>query len=94
MSGRVYLVGAGPGDPGLLTVRGQRLLGTADVVVTDHLVPAALLAAVRPGALVVEVGRPHGEGPRLAQHQVEALLVQHARAGRSVVPSGPAMCTR
>lgn len=85
MSGRVYLVGAGPGDPGLLTVRGQRLLAAADVVVTDHLVPPALLASARPGARVIEVGRPHGEGPRLAQHEIEALLIEHARAGRSVV---------
>jgi uroporphyrinogen III methyltransferase/synthase len=85
MTGRVYLVGAGPGDPGLLTVRAQRLLGTAEVVVTDHLVPPALLASVRPDAVVVEVGRPHGEGPRLAQREVEALLVEHARAGRVVV---------
>jgi uroporphyrinogen III methyltransferase/synthase len=85
MSGRVYLVGAGPGDPGLLTVRAQRLLGEADVVVTDHLVPPQLLAAVRPEALVIEVGRPHGEGPRLGQREIEALLVEHARAGRLVV---------
>jgi len=85
MSGRVYLVGAGPGDPGLLTVRAARLLAAADVVVTDHLVPAALLAGVRPDALVIEVGRPHGEGPRLPQRDVESLLIEHARAGRRVV---------
>jgi len=85
MSGRVYLVGAGPGAPGLLTVRGQRLLEAADVVVADHLVPPAILAAARPGALVVEVGRPHGAGPRLAQREIEELLVEHARAGRAVV---------
>jgi uroporphyrinogen III methyltransferase/synthase len=85
MSGRVYLVGAGPGDPGLLTVRAQRLLACADVVVTDHLVPAALRAQARPEALVVEVGQPHGQGPRLEQREVEALLVEHARAGRMVV---------
>lgn len=85
MTGTVYLVGAGPGDPGLLTVRAQRLLGSADVVVTDHLVPAAILAAVRPGASIVEVGRPHGDGPRLGQRDVETLLIDHARAGRTVV---------
>src|SRR5262245_55797798 len=85
MSGCVYLVGAGPGDPGLLTVRAARLLAAADVVVTDHLVPAALLGGVRPEALVIEVGRPHGDGPRLPQREVETLLIEHARAGRQVV---------
>ncbi|HWP64637.1 MAG TPA: uroporphyrinogen-III C-methyltransferase [Candidatus Limnocylindria bacterium] len=85
MTGRVHLVGAGPGDPGLLTVRAARLLAEADVVVADHLVSPALLAGVPPDALVVEVGQPHGAGPRLSQRDVEALLVEHARAGRRVV---------
>jgi uroporphyrinogen III methyltransferase/synthase len=85
MSGRVFLVGAGPGDPGLLTVKGRRCLETADVVVHDHLVPARLLACVRPGVEVIALGTPHGTGDRLRQGDIEALLVARARAGLSVV---------
>jgi uroporphyrinogen III methyltransferase / synthase len=85
MSGRVFLVGAGPGDPGLLTLRGQRCLAAADVVVHDHLVNRRLLAHARAGAEVVDVGRPHGEGGRLSQDAISALLVERARAGRTVV---------
>jgi uroporphyrinogen III methyltransferase/synthase len=85
MRGRVYLVGAGPGHPGLLTVRGQALLARADVVVTDHLVPRQMLAVVRPEAVVIGAGRPHGDGARLEQREIERLLIEHARAGRIVV---------
>jgi uroporphyrinogen III methyltransferase/synthase len=81
--GRVYLVGAGPGDPGLLTVRGQRCLAAADVVVHDYLVGPRLLEAVRPDAEVIAVGHSHAE--RLDQAAIEALLVARARAGRTVV---------
>src|SRR6185503_14612218 len=59
MSGRVYLVGAGPGDPGLLTRRAERCLAAADVVVHDYLVSASLRSLVRPEAEVVAVGRSH-----------------------------------
>jgi uroporphyrinogen III methyltransferase/synthase len=83
MSGRVYLVGAGPGDPGLLTRRAERYLASADVVVHDYLVAAPLLSLVRPGAEVVAVGRSHDA--RLAQPDIEALLIDRARAGRVVV---------
>ena len=83
MTGRVYLVGAGPGDPGLLTVRGERCLAAADVVVHDYLVGPRLLAAVRPGAEIIAVGRSHGE--RLSQAEIEELLVARARAGKVVV---------
>ena len=84
MTGRVVLVGAGPGDPGLLTLRAHRVLGQADVVVTDHLVPSRLLAAVRPEAEVIRVGPAHGSG-RLSQADIDLLLVAHARRGRLVV---------
>jgi uroporphyrinogen III methyltransferase/synthase len=83
MSGRVYLVGAGPGDPGLLTRHAERCLGIADVVVHDYLVAAPLLSLARPGAEVVAVGRSHDA--RLAQADIEALLVDRARAGKTVV---------
>jgi len=85
MSGRVVLVGAGPGDPGLLTVRGQRWLAVADVIVHDYLVHARLLDSVRADAEIVSVGRSHGERDRLTQEAIEALLIERARAGKLVV---------
>jgi uroporphyrinogen III methyltransferase / synthase len=83
--GRVYLVGAGPGDPGLLTVRAERCLAAADVVVHDYLVGPRLLEGVRPDAEVVAVGRSHDDPARLGQTDIEALLIDRARAGRVVV---------
>jgi uroporphyrinogen III methyltransferase/synthase len=83
MSGRVYLVGAGPGDPGLLTRRAERCLAAADVVVHDYLVGPRLLVAVRPDAEVIALGRSHDD--RLGQADVERLLVERARAGKTVV---------
>ncbi len=85
MSGRVVLVGAGPGDPGLLTVRGQRWLAAADVVVHDYLVHRRLLEFARPDAEIISVGRSHGDDERLSQPAIEELLVARARAGRLVV---------
>jgi uroporphyrinogen III methyltransferase/synthase len=84
-SGRVVLVGAGPGDPGLLTLRGQRWLAAADVVVHDHLVHRRLLESARPDAEIVCIGPPHQEGGRLSQTGIEDLLVARARAGKLVV---------
>jgi len=85
VSGRVYLVGAGPGDPGLLTLRGQRCLEAADVVVHDELVNRRLLEHAPARAEIVAVGRPHGDATRLGQGEIEALLIDRARAGRTVV---------
>ena len=82
--GRVYLVGAGPGDPGLMTVRGRDLLRRADVVVYDRLVDPALLDEAAPGALTIFAGKRSGDH-RLAQHAINALIVRHAQAGREVV---------
>ena len=82
--GIVHLVGAGPGDPGLVTARGLALLRAADVVVHDRLVDPALLAAARPGALLVDAGK-EGGAPGAAQDAIHAALVAHARAGRAVV---------
>jgi len=84
--GVVYLVGAGPGDPGLITAKGLEILRSADVVVYDRLVAPSLLAEAPPGAERVFVGkRPHGGGADLAQDEINALLVERARRGLMVV---------
>ena len=80
-AGSVALVGGGPGDPDLLTVRGRRLLAQADVVVRDRLAPQVDLATE---VEVIEVGKTPG-GPSWTQGEIEALLVQRARAGQRVV---------
>jgi len=80
----VYLVGAGPGDPGLLTRRGEELLRAADVVVYDRLAPRALLDLARPDAELVDVGKAPGDAV-MTQEEINALLVAHGAAGRAVV---------
>jgi uroporphyrin-III C-methyltransferase len=82
--GTVYLVGAGPGDPELLTVRALRLLETADVIFHDDLVPEEVLALAHRHALVTSVGKRCGR-PRITQQGIHALLIESARAGQSVV---------
>jgi len=83
-AGVVYLVGAGPGDPELLTLRALRLLQTCDVVLPDDLVSDEVLALASPSALVVPVGKRCGQA-RITQAGIHALMLEHARAGRSVV---------
>lgn len=82
--GTVYLVGAGPGDPELLTLRALRLLETADVIFHDDLVPKEVLALANRHALVTSVGKRCGR-PRITQQGIHALLIDSARAGQSVV---------
>jgi len=82
--GVVYLVGAGPGDPGLLTLRGAELLRRAEVVVHDRLAPAELLGLAPEGAEVVDVGKRPGDASR-SQEAVNKLLVERALQGRLVV---------
>lgn len=79
----VYLVGAGPGDPGLLTRRAAEVLSRAEVVVHDRLVAPAVLSLVPASALVVDVGKQPGRARR--QEEIDDLLVEHGRAGRTVV---------
>ncbi len=79
----VALVGAGPGDPGLLTRRGAELLAVADVVVYDRLVAAEILELAREGADLVDVGKGPGQSGR--QADINELLIAHGRAGRRVV---------
>jgi len=82
--GTVYLVGAGPGDPGLLTVRAAELIARADVILHDRLIPAAALAGARPDAELLYVGK-QGGGEQVPQEETHRLLLEHALAGRSVV---------
>jgi uroporphyrinogen III methyltransferase/synthase len=82
--GHVYLVGAGPGDPGLLTARALELIAAADVILYDRLIPAAALDGAREDAEVLFVGK-EGGGPSVPQEQTEALILARARAGRTVV---------
>jgi uroporphyrinogen III methyltransferase/synthase len=79
----VYLVGAGPGDPGLLTMRGAELLRRADVVVHDRLAEVELLTLVPPSALVIDVGKRPGSP--VEQESINELLISHGLAGRTVV---------
>jgi uroporphyrinogen III methyltransferase/synthase len=80
----VYLVGAGPGDPGLLTVRGAEVLARADVVLYDRLSVASLLDLAPADALRVAVGKTP-RGPSTPQEEINRLLVEHGRAGSTVV---------
>ncbi|MBI3910497.1 MAG: uroporphyrinogen-III C-methyltransferase [Armatimonadetes bacterium] len=81
--GKVYLVGAGPGDPELLTLKGRRALREADVVIYDRLANPELLAHARPEAERIYAGK-ETRRHTLPQSQVNALLIQHARAGKTV----------
>jgi uroporphyrinogen III methyltransferase / synthase len=82
--GRVYLVGAGPGDPGLMTARALELLARADVILHDRLIPAGALDGARDDAELVGVGKEAG-GRSTPQEEIERLMVQRAREGREVV---------
>ena len=84
MSGIVHLVGAGPGDPGLLTVRAVELIAAADVILHDRLIPHEALAHARPDAELVYVGK-EGGGAQIPQEDTDRFLLEHARAGRRVV---------
>ena len=83
--GTVALVGAGPGDPGLLTLKAAELLGQADVVLVDRLVDPGVLAHVREGAQLVDVGKTSWTGTAPRQEEINAQLVAHAKAGKRVV---------
>jgi uroporphyrinogen III methyltransferase/synthase len=84
VSGKVYLVGAGPGDPGLFSLKGKRCLERAEVVIYDYLANPRLLDYAPPAALRILVGK-HGGGARVEQDVITAMMIEHARAGRVVV---------
>jgi len=83
-AGTVYLVGAGPGDPALLTLRAVKLLQTADVILPDDLVSDEVLDFASPSALIIPVGKRCGQ-PRITQAEIHALMLHHAREGSSVL---------
>jgi uroporphyrinogen III methyltransferase/synthase len=82
--GIVYLVGAGPGDPGLMTRRSLELIAAADAILYDRLIPAGALDGARPDAELRYVGKEPGS-PAVAQEEINELLVSLGRAGRRVV---------
>lgn len=84
MSGKVYLVGAGPGDPELLTVKAARLLSRAEVVLYDALVSREVLALISPAALLIDVGKRAGK-KLLTQDEINSLLVDYARQKKLVI---------
>src|SRR6266581_6402344 len=82
-AGGVAIIGGGPGDPGLITVRGRQLLAEADVVLTDRLAPRSLLDELRDDVEIIDAGKiPYGRA--MAQEHINAALVSHAQAGRFV----------
>jgi uroporphyrinogen III methyltransferase/synthase len=84
VTGRVFLVGAGPGDPGLLTARALELIASADVILYDRLIPVTALDGARDDAELVYVGK-EGRGPSMPQEHIDRLLVEHGADGKRVV---------
>jgi uroporphyrin-III C-methyltransferase len=82
--GKVYLVGAGPGDPELLTLKAARIIREAEVVVYDRLVPESILATIGDGAARINVGKQAASHP-VPQEEINEMLVRLGRAGRTVV---------
>ena len=88
----VYLIGAGPGDPNLITVRGLDCVRAADVVVYDHLIPRRLLAYARHGAELIDIGVASPQP--MAQEAISYLLADKAREGLSIARSPAATAAR
>lgn len=82
--GKVYLVGAGPGDPDLITRKGLKLIQTADVIIYDRLIPVELLDEASPTAELIDAGKKP-EKHRLAQEDINATIIEHALQGKKVV---------
>src|SRR5579862_6843966 len=84
MTGKVYLVGAGPGDPDLLTVKALKLLQRATIVLHDDLVSPAILALANPPAEIINVGKRAG-AKGITQSEINALMIEHSQRGAEVV---------
>ncbi|MBW2583480.1 MAG: HemD protein, partial [Deltaproteobacteria bacterium] len=83
MIAKVYLVGAGPGDPGLITVKGKECIQTADVIIYDYLAAPTLLKHAPPNAEMIYVGKKGGDHT-LPQDKINALMVEKAKAGLTI----------
>lgn len=83
-TGTVFLVGAGPGDPELMTLKGVRLLAEADVIIHDRLIPMEVLDWCREDAVKIDVGK-YPEHHRVSQEEIHELLVLHANRGHNIV---------
>jgi len=83
-SGIVYLVGAGPGDPGLITLKGLRAISIADVILVDRLVPKELLSYAKPGCEIIHVGKEPGRH-EYTQEEINRIMVKRAMKGEIVV---------
>ena len=83
-AGKVYIIGAGPGDPGLITVKGERCIREADVIIYDHLVSEELLRHVSPSARLIYAGKKGGDHT-LPQGEINDLLLREAGEGKTVV---------
>src|SRR5437764_7913774 len=84
-TGKVYLVGAGPGDPGLVTLRAKECIENADVIVYDHLANPEMLSWAREDAEIIYAGKEPGEDQNLGQREINALLIEKAGEGKQVV---------
>jgi len=84
MTGRVYLVGSGPGGPGLLTMRAREVIDGADVILYDQLPGEEIIATLPAAAELIDCGK-YGGSHTLKQHEIEALMVERAKAGMTVV---------
>src|SRR5438094_9019016 len=84
-SGKVYLVGAGPGDPGLVTLRAKECIENADVIVYDHLANPEMLSWAREDAEIIYAGKEPGEDQNLGQREINALLIEKAGERKQVV---------
>jgi uroporphyrin-III C-methyltransferase len=82
-SGKIYLIGAGPGDPKLLTIKAAECIAAADVIVYDYLVNPEVLAHARRGAELIYAGKRAGE-PSVSQSEINRILIEQAQAGRIV----------
>jgi uroporphyrinogen III methyltransferase / synthase len=85
LTGRVFLIGAGPGAPDLITVRGAEIIRTADVIVYDHLVSPAALSLAKGDAELIFAGKEAGGTGSVKQAEINRILIEHARMGRRVV---------
>ena len=82
--GKVWLVGAGPGDPGLITQRGKEILARADVVLYDRLVNPVILMGARDGAKLIDAGKTP-RGMKMHQAEIHRQLIRYAKKGERVV---------